>query len=66
MAIIGDRLRNFVHNNRFALEQLADANVALYEIWDYIIKGGDVASDEEIEALNGKVAAFAVAWACRT
>lgn len=59
------QLRNFIRNNKFALEQLADANLALYDIWDSIIKGGDVASDKEMEELNEKVAAFVAARVAR-
>ena len=50
------QLRNFVRNNRSALEQLADMNIHLYQIWPDIIKGGKPASAEEIKALDDKVA----------
>lgn len=49
------QLRNFIHNNRYALEKVADVLVPLYEIWPFIIKGGELASEEEINALNAKV-----------
>jgi len=48
-------LRNFVHNNRYALERIADQEVRLYRIWPHMIKGGEVASDDEIKSLNAKV-----------
>ena len=49
------QLRNFVHNNRYALEHIADQEVRIYQIWSDIIKGGEMASDEAIAALNRKV-----------
>jgi hypothetical protein len=52
------QLRNFVRNNRSALEQLADLNIHLYQIWPDVIKGGNPASEEEIKALGDKVAAL--------
>ena len=52
------QLRNFVRNNRSALEQLADTNIWLYQIWPDVIKGGNPASKEEIKALDDKVAAL--------
>ncbi len=48
-------LRNFVHNNRYALEHIADTDIWLFQIWPDIIKGGELASEEEINALNAKV-----------
>ena len=52
------RLRNFVRNNRSALEQLADTAIHLYQIWPDIIKGGTPATAEEIKSLADKVAAL--------
>lgn len=49
------QLRNFVHNNRYALEYVADMDVRLYQIWNDIIKGGKRATDEQIAELNRKV-----------
>ena len=53
-----EQLRNFVRNNRSALEQLADTAIWLYQIWPDFIKGGNPASEEEIKALEDKVAAL--------
>ena len=52
------QLRNFVRNNRSALEQLADLNIQLYQIWPEIIKGGNPAPREGIRTLDDKVAAL--------
>ena len=49
------QLRNFIHNNKYALEHIADMNIHIGQIWSYIIKGGELASDEEISALKAKV-----------
>ena len=49
------QLRNFVHNNRYALEHIADVDIYTGQIWDYMIKGGERVSDEAIAALNRKV-----------
>ena len=49
------KLRNFVRNNRYALERIADQDVHIFQIWADIIKGGGVASDEMIAALKRKV-----------
>ena len=48
-------LRNFVLNNKVALEHVADNDIWLDEIWPSIIKGGEPASFEEIQKLNLKV-----------
>lgn len=50
-----EQLRNFVHNNRHALEMLADMKVWLASIWDDMIKGGDPATEEQIQVLDAKV-----------
>ena len=60
-----NQLRNFVHNNRRALEQLADANLRMKDIWDSFIKGGKPATDDQIAALNEKVAALVAARAAK-
>ena len=52
------QLRNFVRNNRSALEQIADTDIWLYQIWPDVIKGGNPASEDEIKALDDKVAAL--------
>ena len=49
------KLRNFVHNNRYALEYIADMDVHLHQIWNDMIMGGDLATDEQIKRLNAKV-----------
>lgn len=56
-----NRLRNFVRNNRSALEELADAKLRMKDVWGSIIKGGEPATDEQIRALNEKVAALVAA-----
>jgi hypothetical protein len=48
-------LRNFVHNNRYALERIADQEVRLYKIWPDMIKGGEIASEVDINTLKTKV-----------
>ena len=49
------QLRNFVLNNKYALEHVADNDLWLDEIWPSIIKGGEVASFQDIQSLNLKV-----------
>lgn len=56
-----NQLRNFVRNNRLALEELADTRIRMRDIRDDIIKGGDPATPEQIRALNDKVAALVAA-----
>ena len=58
-----NQLRNFVRNNRSALEQLADAKLRMKDIWDHLVKGGEPATDERIRALNEKVATLVAAQA---
>lgn len=48
-------LRNFVLNNKLALQHVADNDIWLGQIWPDIIKGGEPASFEEIQKLNLKV-----------
>ena len=48
-------LRNFVLNNKMALEHVADNDIWLGQIWPSIILGGEPASFEEIQKLNLKV-----------
>ena len=50
-----DQLRNFVLNNKYALEHIADMDIHIGQIWSDIIKGGEPASFEEIQKLNLKV-----------
>ena len=49
------QLRNFVLNNKYALEHIADTDIWLDDIWPDIIKGGEPASFEDIRKLNLKV-----------
>ena len=49
------QLRNFVLNNKYMLEHVADAELWLDDIWPYVILGGETASFEEISKLNLKV-----------
>ena len=50
-----EALRNFVLNNKVALEHVADNDIWLGQIWPSIILGGEPASFEEIQKLNLKV-----------
>ena len=50
-----NQLRNFVLNNKYALEHIADMDIHIGQIWSDIIKGGEPASFEEIQKLNLKV-----------
>lgn len=56
-----NQLRNFVRNNRMALEELADTRIRMRDIRDDIIKGGNPATPERIRALNDKVTALVAA-----
>ena len=49
------KLRNFVLNNKYALEHVADQDLWLYKVWPSMIMGGEPASYEEISKLNLKV-----------
>ena len=51
-------LRNFVRNNKYALDKVADQEVFLYQIWSDMIKGGAAVSEAEILVLNKKVDEF--------
>lgn len=53
-------LRNFVHNNRVALERLADMEMDVLDVWPFVIKGGRVASEEERAPLAVQVARLVV------
>lgn len=50
-----EQLRNFVLNNKYMLERVADADLWLDDIWPFVILGGEPASYEEITKLNLKV-----------
>jgi len=47
-------VKNWVRNNRYALSLVADVFLDLDDIFPYMIKGGNPASEEEIEALRLK------------
>lgn len=49
------QLRNFVRNNRYALERICEMDAHLETTWEFLIKGGEKAPKEKIEALNRKV-----------
>ena len=49
------QLRNFVRNNRYALERICEMDTHLETTWEFLIKGGEKAPKEKIEALNRKV-----------
>ena len=48
------QLQNFVHNNKYVLERVADMELDLDDIWPHMIMGGDIASEDQIKALNAK------------
>lgn len=48
-------LRNFVRNNKKALEHLADIEIDMDDIWPFVIKGGRVATAEQIAVLDAHV-----------
>ena len=50
-----EQVRNFVLNNKYVLEHVADEDIWLDEIWPSMIMGGEPASYEEISKLNLKV-----------
>lgn len=56
-----EQLRNWVANNRYALELVADVKVPLDEIFPYMIKGGEPASPEAVAALKAKADELRVA-----
>lgn len=53
-----DSIKNFVVNNAYALDKVADQLLWLDDFWSIFIKGGDEATDEEIQDLKGKVDEF--------
>ena len=50
-----NQLRNFIRNNRYAIEHIADMTIHVGQIWPDIIKGGEPATEEAINLLNSKV-----------
>ena len=49
------QLRNFVLNNKYALDKIADNDIWIDEIWGSMIMGGEPASYSDIQKLNLKV-----------
>lgn len=49
-----DTIRNFVVNNAYALDKVADQLMWLDEFWNIRIRGGGKATDEEIQELKNK------------
>ena len=49
-----DSIRNFVVNNAYALDKVADQLMWLDEFWNIRIRGGEKAADEEIRELKNK------------
>lgn len=49
-----NELRHFVHNNKYVLERVADMELDMDDIWPHMIMGGDIASEDQIKALNAK------------
>lgn len=49
-----DSIRNFVVNNAYALDKVADQLMWLDEFWNIRIRGGGKATDEEIQELKNK------------
>lgn len=47
-------IKNFVVNNAYALDKLADQLLWLDEFWTIVIKGGEEATDGEIQELKDK------------
>ena len=50
-----NQLRNFVLNNKYALDKIADNDIWIDEIWGSMIMGGEPASYSDIQKLNLKV-----------
>ena len=48
------QLQNFVHNNKYVLERVADMELDLDDIWPHMIMGGELASEDQIKVLNAK------------
>ena len=53
-----DSIKNFVVNNAYALDKVADQLLWLDDFWSIFIKGGDEATDDEIQNLNSRVDEF--------
>lgn len=49
------QLRNFVYNNRYLLDRLADEEFDVEDVWKYVIKGGEIAAPERIAILKTRV-----------
>lgn len=50
-----DELRNFIENNREALELVADMKISLDDIFSYMIKGGKKGTKEDINNLHKRI-----------
>lgn len=50
-----EELRNFVKNNKYALENISDNKIFSDQVYDYLIMGGEKATNSIIEGLNLKV-----------
>ncbi len=57
-------LKNFLHNNRYAIEKMAEQKVG-DDICDYLIKGGEIASEERIKELEEKTDSLLWKWEIR-
>lgn len=49
---------NFVKNNAYALNKIADQQLDLDDFWEFCIKGGKIASENEILSLEKKTDFF--------
>ena len=47
-----DALRNWIKNNRYALELIMSKKLSLMQIFPYLLKGGRAASEEELNKLK--------------
>jgi hypothetical protein len=47
-----DALRNWIKNNRYALELIMSKKISLMQIFPYLINGGIAASEEELNELK--------------
>lgn len=49
------KVKNYVKNNKYALEKVGDCEIFLDDIFPYMIKGGELADEERVEELKRKV-----------
>ena len=59
------QLRNFVRNNRYALERIAENDLFSDQITNDLIPGGEAATEEVIAALKRKVDAVIMRNGCQ-